>query len=157
MPVYYNCTLATAGNLTTSGTANTEVDAAFVKAGAGATVSLEWIEMIGKATALTAISSIALRGIKLGTASTGGTGITPAPAHPAYAAASCTCASRPTIGSTRVNHIVTGCSAGGKGTWIAPRTGSAMTLAAGGALSMDLVDSAGTVSLTYELSFGISE
>lgn len=157
MPMVYNCSLATAGNLTTSGTTNTETDAFFVKAGAGRTVGLALVQCVGKATALTSISSIAFRLIKLGTASTAGTTVTPSPTDPGMQASAATCASRPTIGTTRTNHLVFGCGAGGNGAWVAPNIDHPMELAAGGALSMDMVDVAGTVSLTYEPSWVIIE
>lgn len=156
MPLIYSLSLATAGNLTTSGTANTEVDAFFVKAGVR-NVGLQAVYVIGKGTQLTSLSGIAFRLIKLTTASTAGTGITPAPKDPGMQAAKATAASRPTIGTTRVNHVVFGCGATSSGGYVAPNVDSPMVLEGGGALSMDMLDVSATVSLTYEFSAEIIE
>lgn len=157
MPMLYNCSLATAGSLTTNGTTNTESGAFFVKAGASRSPTIEAIFVIGKATALTSISSIAFRLVKWGTASTGGTGVTGEPVDPGFQAHIATMASRPSVGSTRKNHLVFGCGAGGNGGWVAPNIDNPMKLVTAGALSMDMIDVAGTVSLTYETSWVISE
>ena len=152
----YTCSLATAGNLTTNGSANTETDAWFLKAG----VRNAWLQsvyVIGKGAGLTAISGIAFRIIKFTTASTAGTGITPTPKDPGMQAAKATAASRPSAGSTRVNRIVFGCGAAGPGGWVAPNPDSVELLEGGGGLSIDMMDVSGTVSLNYEFSFEMGE
>jgi hypothetical protein len=151
MPFVYNLALATSGNLTTSGSTNTEVDAFFVKAGSSRAVFLRAINMLGKGAGLTALSSIVMRIIKLATASTAGTAITPSPTDGARAAAH-TSASRPTIGSTRTNHMSIGCGAASPGAWSALDQEGAIGLDAGAAGSIDGVDACGTASMTYEFS-----
>jgi hypothetical protein len=149
----YGWSLATAGNLTTNATPNTETDAFFLKAGAGRSVGLQSVQLIG----LTAISGVVLRQIKLSTASTAGTSITGQPKDPQMSAHAATMASAPTIGTTRTNGIVIGCGAAGPGGWVAPNVDSVITLSAGGAVSIDLVSASGTASLNYELSGEITE
>lgn len=156
MPFVYAGSLATAGNLTTSGTPATETDAFFVKAGAR-DVGLQAVYLIGKGAGLTAISGIAMRIVKFGTASTAGTAITPAPCDPGAQAAKATSASRPTAGSTRTNRVVFGCGAAGPGAWVAPNRESMPFLEAAGAPSIDGFDVSGTASLTYEFSYEIVE
>jgi len=152
MPMVYSSSLATAGNLTTNGSANTETDAWFLKAGVR-NAALQAVYVIGKGAGLTAISGIAFRIIKFTTASTGGTGITPTPKDPGMQAAKATAASRPTAGSTRVNRIVFGCGAAGPGGWVTPNPDSVELLEGGGGLSIDMMDISGTISLNYEFSF----
>ena len=156
MPMVYSLSLATAGNLTTSGTANTETDTFFVKAGVR-NVALQAMYVLGKGAGLTAISGISFRIVKFTTASTAGTGITPTPKDPGSQAAKATSASRPTAGSTRVNRIVFGCGAAGPGGWVAPNPDSVELLEGGGALSIDSFDVSGTVSLNFEFSAEIVE
>lgn len=156
MPMVYTCSLATAGNLTTNGSANTETDAFFLKAGVRS-AALQSIYVIGKGAGLTAISGISFRVIKFTTASTAGTGMTPTPKDPGMQAAKATSASRPTAGATRVNRIVFGCGAAGPGGWVSPNPDSLELLEGGGALSIDMMDSSGTVSLNYEFSFEFQE
>ncbi len=156
MPMIYSLSLATAGNLTTSGTANTETDTFFVKAG----VRNAWLQsmyVVGKGAGLTAISGIVFRIIKFTTASTLGTAMTPTPKDPGMQAAKATAASRPTAGTTRVNRILFGCGAAGPGGWVAPNPDSVELLEGGGALSIDCMDASGTVSLNFEFSAEIGE
>jgi hypothetical protein len=156
MPMVYTVALATAGNLTTNGTANTETETYFVKAGAR-NVSLQSMYAIGKGAGLTAISGIAFRLIKWGTASTAGTGITPAPKDPGMQAAKATAASRPTSGSTRTQQVVFGCGAAGPGGWVAPNPDSQIVLEGSGAPSISCLDISGTISLNFEFSCEICE
>lgn len=156
MPFVYTGSLATAGNLTTSATPATETDAFFVKAGAR-DVGLQAVYCIGKGAGLTAISGIAFRIVKFGTASTAGTGITPAPKDPGAQAAKATSASRPTAGATRTNRTVFGCGAAGPGAWVAPNRDSMEFLEAAGAPSVDMFDVSGTASMNYEFSYEIME
>lgn len=148
----YTISLATAGNLTTNATPNTETDAFFVKAGSARNAALQSVYVVGKGAGLTTLSSIVFRLIKFGTASTAGTSITPAPKDPGMQAAKHTAASRPTAGTTRTNHVIFGCGATGPGGYIAPNVDSPMVLEAGSALSIDMMDASGTASLTYEWS-----
>ena len=116
MPMVYTISLATAGNSTAT---TSETDVFFVKAGAR-NVALQSVYLIGKGAGLTAISGIAMRIIKWGTASTAGTSITPTPKDPGMQAAKATSASAPTSGTTRTQHVVFGCGAAGPGGWVAP-------------------------------------
>jgi len=156
MPMVYSLSLATAGNLTTNGTPNTETDAFFLKAGVRS-AALQSVMLMGKGAGLTAISGIIMRIIKFTVASTAGTGITPTPKDPGMQAAKATAASRPTAGSTRVNRITFGCGAAGPGGWVAPNVDSMEVLEGGGALSIDGMDASGTASLVYELSAEFQE
>ncbi len=101
MPFIYTVALATPGNLTTNGSANTETETFFVKAGSGRNVGVQKVDVQGKGAGLTAISGIAFRLNKWSTASTAGTSVTPAPRDPGMQAAKATAATRPTSGSTR--------------------------------------------------------
>lgn len=156
MPMIYTISLATAGNLTTSATPATETDTFFVKAGVR-NVALQAVYVLGKGAGLTALSGIGFRIIKLTTASTGGTTMTPSPKDPGMQAAKATSASRPTIGSTRINHLVFGCGAAGPGGWVAPNLDSCLLLEGGGGLSIDCVDVSGTASMVFEFSAEITE
>lgn len=156
MPMIYTLSLATAGNSTTNGSANTETDRWFVKAGVR-NAFLQAIYLIGKGAGLTAISGIAQRIIKWATASTGGTGITPTPKDPGMQASKQTAASAPASGSTRTQHMVVGCGAAGPGGWVAPNPDSVVLLEGGGAFSIDAMDISGTVSLAYEWSIETGE
>lgn len=152
MPMVYHTSLATAGNLTTNATPNTETDAWFLKAGVR-NAFLSSVRVGGKGAGLTAISGIAFRLAKLGTASTSGTSMTPSPADPGMQAAKATSASRPTIGTTRTNRAAFVCGAAGPGGWVAENQDTMEGLEGGAANSLDMIDASGTASLTYEFSF----
>jgi hypothetical protein len=156
MPMVYEISLATPGVLTTSGTTNTEVDAWFIKAGVR-NVYLTSVRVQGKANAATTISGISFRVMRLTTASTGGTGITPAPRDLGMQASKATSASRPAIGSTRTNHVIFGCGKAGPGGWVAETPDHKLVLEGGGAFSIDMVDVATEISLTYEFSASFEE
>ena len=120
MPMVYNISLATQANVATNATPNTENETFFVKAGVR-NAALQAMYVLGKGAGLTAISGIVFRIVKWGTASTAGTGITPAPRDPGMQAAKQTAASAPTLGTTRTNFgPVFGCGAAGPGGWVAP-------------------------------------
>lgn len=157
MPMVYSLSLATAGNLTTNGTANTETETFFLKPGSTRNAALQSIYVIGKGAGLTSISGISFRLIAWGTASTAGTTITPRPKDPGYQAAVATSASRPTSGTTRTNRVIFGCGAAGPGGWVAPNPDSLELLAAGNAGSLSLMDVSGTISLNFEFSAEFQE
>lgn len=152
----YSLSLATAGNTTTNGSANTENETFFVEPGVR-NCSLQAMYAIGKAAGLTAISGIVHRIIKWATASTGGTTITPTPKDPGMQAAKATAASAPTAGTSRTNRIVFGHGAGGPGGWIAPNTDSLELMEGGSAVSLDALNVSGTPSLNFEWSAEIVE
>jgi len=156
MPMVYSLSLATAGNLTTNGTANTETETWFAKPGTR-NIFFQSMLVAGKGAGLTAISGLILRLIKWGTASTAGTAITPAPKDPGMQAAKMTAASRPTSGTTRTNHIVFGCGAAGPGGYVAPNPDSGIVVEGSGAQSLSCMDASGTVSLNFEFSAEIAE
>jgi hypothetical protein len=156
MPMVYGISLATAGSLTTNGSANTETETYFVKAGTR-NVGLQSMYVVGKGAGLTAISGIAFRIIRWGTASTAGTSLTPTPKDPGMQAAKATAASRPTSGTTRINHLVFGCGAAGPGGWVAPNPDSIIYMEGSGAQSISCMDVSGTISLAFEFSGEIVE
>src|SRR6266850_3564181 len=123
----YTLSLATAGNTATNGSANTENETFFMKAGVR-NAYLAAMNCIGKGAGLTAISGIVHRIITWGTASTSGTGITPRPCDPGMQAAKMTAASGPTAGTTRLNHKIFGHGAAGPGSWVAPGEDHKLTL-----------------------------
>ena len=151
MPMVYTLALATEANIATSGTANTEVEVFFCKAGVR-NAALQAMYVIGKGAGLTAISGIVFRLIKWGTAATVGTAITPTPKDPGMQAAKQTAASLPTAGTTRTNHVLFGCGAAGPGGWVAPNPDSVILLEGGGAPSIDALSASGTISLNFEFS-----
>lgn len=151
MPMVYTLSPATAGNVATNATPNTENETFFVKAGVR-NCALQAMYVIGKGAGLTAISGISHRIIKWATASTAGTGITATPKDPGMQAAKQTAASAPTAGTTRTQHVIFGCGAAGPGGWVAPNPDSVINLEGGGAFSIDGVNASGTASLNFEWS-----
>lgn len=157
MPLFYDVSLATQGNLTTNGTPNTETDAMFVKAGSGRDCHLTEFNAGGKAAAATSITGIAFRCRRFATASTSGTSMTPSPRDVGAQAAKCTSASRPTAGSTATNRWVITCGNGGPNGWWAPTPDHYLKLEAGYAGSFDVFDISGVASQTYEFSAVVME
>ncbi len=156
MPMVYGLSLATMADVATNATPGTENETFFVKAGVR-NCALQEMYVLGKGAGLTAISGIAHRIIKWGTASTAGTSITPRPKDPGMQAAKATAASAPTAGTTRTNMLVFGCGAAGPGGWVAPNPDSVILLEGGGALSIDALNVSGTASLNFEWSAEIVE
>ena|SRR3990167_5568898 len=157
MPFCYTGSLATAANTATSGSANTEVEVFFIKAGATRSSSLYAIDVIGKGAGLTALSGIGFRLIRWATASTAGTSLTPQPQDPGAQAYTGTSASAPTAGTTRTNRAVFGCGAAGPGGWWAKNQDAMHVLPGANAASFDLISVSGTTSLNFEWSFEVQE
>lgn len=141
---------------TTNGTANTENDCFFIKPGSTRNVSLQALFVHGKAAGLTAISGITFRLKKwTTTSSSAGTAITPSPndigmqAAKHTAAYSATTVTSGTGGPTLLGSI--GCGAAGPGGWTAVNADSVKTLEAGDNKSIDVFNTAGTVSLNFEM------
>lgn len=158
MPFVYTVTPGT--QLTSSGSTNTEVDSAFIKAGAaGRGCGIQRVDVHGRAPALTAISGLTFRWKKWTTASTAGTGMTGRPADEAgMQAAKFTAAYSPTPGSGGGNyHGSFGCGAAGPGGWAALNPDSMKFLEAGYAGSLDLYNESGTASLKYEFQIEVAE
>lgn len=158
MPFYYNDVLATAGNLTTNGTANTETETWFVKPGATRSPYVNLITLNGKNASLTALSSIELRLIKWSTASTSGTGLASVPKDPGAQAATITSGSRPTSGTTRTQAgPIIGCGVSGANQWIARDWDDSIMLPAGNAGSISCMDTGSIASLLFSFSLGHAE
>ena len=167
MPFVYNCqTKAVAENYTTSGTANTEIDAAFIKPGATRAVTLIALRVQGKGAGLTALSGIAFR-LKIWptTSSSGGTAITPGPTDNRAPAAVATAAAGAGGGTGAVTSGTgtpvfvggCGCGASGPGGWVAPNPDAGITLDGGANKSVDLYSASGTISLPWEAQAEIQE
>lgn len=148
----YDDNLATAGNLTTNGSANTETETYFAKPGANRSLGLRRFDIGGKGAGLTSISGIVARIIQWATASTSGTSITPRPRDAGMPAAGHTAASRPTSGSTRTNGPIITCGAASPNRWEAVDDDAVKRIAAGNAGSISVMDASGTVSLNFEFN-----
>lgn len=153
MPFIYTDSLATPGNLTTNGTANTETETFFLKPGATRSVYLAMVMIGGKGAAVTTLSAIALRIMKWGTASTAGTGLALVPKDASMPAAVTTGASRPTLGTTRTNAgpIIT-CGATSPNQWVALNPDHMVSMAAGNAGSISGQDVGSSVSMLFEFA-----
>lgn len=158
MPMVYTASLATPGVSTCSGTPNTETGTISYKPPVtlpSRTIYFQAAYVIGRASALTTISGIVFRVIRVTTASTSGTATTPNPKDTGMQACTTTCVTGQTISSTgRTNHVIFGCGAAGPGGWVAPNPDS-MIVQPGvvtTAPSIDLVAASATASLTYEFS-----
>lgn len=150
-------------NFTTSGVANTEIDALFIKPGATRNVNLSAINFGGKGTNLTSLSGIVQRVKKwTTTASSGGTGITPSPRDPGYQAAKAT-AGQASAGVTPgtggpVLQVAVTCSGSGPGSWnYLNNNDVAITLEAASNMSIDLFNASGATSMVFETSCDIFE
>jgi hypothetical protein len=150
-------------NFTTSGVANTEIDALFIRPGTGRAVNLISAQVQGKGANLTSLSGIMQRVKKwTTTASSGGTAITPSPRDPGAQAAKAT-AGQASAGVTSgtggpVLQLAFGCSGSGPGSWSwLNNQDVAVTLEASADQSIDLFGISGAVSMVYEVSCDILE
>lgn len=151
--------IAVPGNFTTSGSANTEVDAMdFIAASTGTTVNLLAISCGGKSSGLTTLTAIELRVRKYGTASTAGTASSIVPVDPNVPAATHTSFTGPTAGSTATNMMSLVFGAAGPGGWVAPNPDAMPKLkAASTTASMDILSTTGGTSLPFALTAQIVE
>jgi hypothetical protein len=151
--------LATPGNFTTSGSANTEVGAIdFLAAATGQSVNMLALSCGGKSSGLTTLTAIALRVRKYGTASTGGTGSSIVAVDPAMQAATHTSNTGQTLGSTPTYLMSVIFGAAGPGGWVAPNPDAMPRLkAASTTASLDIVSTTGGTSLPFELTAQIVE
>lgn len=147
---------------TSNATPTTENDCFFVAAGTGRATSLIGLYVHGRGAGLTAISGITFRVKKwTTTASSGGTGITPSPRDPGAQASKATAGyavatvTSGTGGPTLMLSI--GCGAAGPGGWVAPNPDAAPLVESGSADSLDVFNSSGTASLSFEQSAEIVE
>jgi len=143
-----------ADTFTTSGTASTEIDFMSIKPGAR-NVNVFGIAVLGRGAALTALSGIAFHLKRYyTTASSGGTGVTPAPADYASPAATATvvAASAGVTAGTGGPTIqaMFGCGAASPGGWSAYNNDSPKFIAGSATQSLDLFVESGTASLSYE-------
>ena len=157
MPMVYTSSLATPGTSSTSGSANTETNAIYLKPAAAVparNVMVQAAYLIGRGAGLTAISGIVARLIRCTTASTVGTATTPNPKDAGMQAATAVGSTGGTTSTTgRTNHVIFGCGAAGPGGWVAPNPDSLLTVTpAATQPSVDLVVASGTASLLYEFS-----
>jgi hypothetical protein len=149
MPMVYDLSLATPGDVTTSGTPGTETATWTIKAGVR-NVYLKAMQVIGKGSGLATVSGIVHRIVRFATASTAGTAVVPTPADPGMQAAKMVPTSGQTLGSTRTNKVIFGCGAAGPGGWQAPDRNSFGVLEGGSAASIDAVAASNTASLKFE-------
>ena len=167
MPFVYNVnSKAVAENYTTSGSANTEINSAFMKPGTTRFLNVIGLRVQGKGAGLTAISGLIFR-LKqwITTASSGGTAITPGPVNNIGPAATHTAAAGAAGGTNAVTSgtggptIVggCGCGAGGPGGWVAANPDAAIGLDGNANKSIDLFSASGTVSLNYDFLFDTQE
>jgi hypothetical protein len=147
----YTDTLASAGNVATSSTANTESDTIYFKAGAR-NLLLQAMYAIGKGAGLTAISGIVHRIVKFATASSSGTAAAIVPKDPGAQAALHTAFTGGTEGTTRTQQVIFGHGAAGPGGWVAPNPDSMIVLQGAATNSMDCCNASGTASLNFEFS-----
>lgn len=147
---------------TSNATPSTENDCYFIAAGTGRGTALIGHYVHGRGAGLTAISGITFRIKKwTTTASSGGTGITPAPRDPGAQASKCTAgyaAATVTSGTGGPTLMLSiGCGAAGPGGWVAPNPDAALFIESGSADSFDVFNSSGTASLNFEQSSEVSE
>lgn len=147
---------------TTNATPSTENDCFFVAAGTGRTSAIIGIYAHGRGAGLTSISGITFRVKKwFTTASSGGTGITPSPRDPGAQASKCTAgyaAATVTSGTGGPTLMLSiGCGAAGPGGWVAPNPDAAILVESGSSDSVDVFNSSGTATLSFELSAEVQE
>ena len=149
-------TLATAGNMSTNATANTENDTIYFKAGAR-NACLQAMYAIGKGAGLTAISGIVHRIVKFTTASTSGTAAAIVAKDSGGPSATHTAFTGGTAGSTRTQQVIFGHGAAGPGGWVAPNPDSMIVIQGSATNSMDCLNASGTASLNFEFSCEVVE
>jgi len=154
----YTSSLATPGVTTGSATPNTEVGAISFKPPItlpARTAGLQAVYVVGRGSALTSISGLVFRIIRMTTASSAGVATTPSPKDKDAPAATMTAVTGQTISATgRTNHVVFGCGAAGPGGWVAPNPDSMVMIVpvVTTAPSVDVVEASATASLTFEFS-----
>jgi hypothetical protein len=154
-------------NFSTNGTANTELDFFFMKAGSTRPAAIVAMRVQGKGAGLTALSGISVR-LKTWTStsstSVGGTSTTPAPKNklsPACVATAgmATAASSTITSGTGGPNIVGMASMGasGPGGWVAVNPDDLTQVDGGANMSMDLFSSSPTANLSFEFEVDNSE
>ena len=154
-------------NMATSGTPNTEIDAAFVKPGASRPVQVTALRVQGKGAGLTALSGISIRLKQWTTTSStavGATAVTPQPKNNLAPA----CVATAGIASTASGAVTSGTGgpqvvgmasmgASGPGGLVAINPDDVPLLDGNANKSMDLFSSSPTASLSYEFAKDIQE
>lgn len=148
-----------AASVNTSGTANTEVDHLRLLTASARVANVQGIYLVGKAPGDTTITGIVARLYRYGTASSGGSGITPRPRAPAAPAADLTAFTGPTVGTSPTLQVAAGCGAAGPGGWVARDEDSKVQLQAGGGANgnCDLLSASGGTTKAFEYSLEHSE
>lgn len=154
MPFVYNSVKAGGATHSTNATPSTDTDHLRFLTAASKTAQIQGIYIHGRGGALTSISGIGIRLVRAGTASTGGTAITPAPRVPTQPTAILTAFSDTTAitaGATPTQALVFGCGAAGPGGWVAPDADSKIALDANGGANgnVDLISACATASLPF--------
>jgi hypothetical protein len=152
--VYTTMTKAVADSFSTSGTANTEIDALFLSPGVR-NIGISLLQVLGRGAGLTALSGIAYHFKRwTSTASSGGTSITPGPKDPGAqgAKASAGGASAGVTSGTGGPTLcgLAGSGAAGPGAWAARDQDSMIMVQGSATQSADLFVESGTTSLNYE-------
>src|SRR5438132_3787661 len=142
---------------TTSATPLTANDCFFLKSGATRNVGLQAIWMTGRGAGLNVASGVTLRLEKwTTTASSGGTGVTPAPSDPGFQAAKHTAgysAATVTSGTGGPTFLLSiGSGATGPTAYVAPTPGLMHILEGAATQSIDGFCVSGTASLSFEIS-----
>lgn len=154
----FNTSLATAESLTaigamytTNATANTVTDHIRFLTGAAKGI-VTALSIVGRGAGLTALSGIAVRMLRMATASTAGTAASIRDRSGAATTAVMTAFTAPTIGATPTLALAIGCGAAGPGGWAAMNPDAGMTLAQSGGANgnIDMVSGSGTVSLGFD-------
>jgi hypothetical protein len=153
MPFVYTDSLATAGNLTTNGSASTETETFFLKPGATRSAYLQMLSVNGKGAAATTLSSIELRTGKWGTASTSGTGLAMIAKDASMPTVVSTGSSRSTAGTTRTNAgPIVSCGVTSSGLWRDNDPDNMVSVAAGNAGSIFAADVGSSASLVFSFT-----
>ena len=156
MPFVY--ATAPVANVATNATPNPDTEHLRLLTVAAKSAQVKALYLVGKGAGLTAISGIAVRLIRQGTASTVGTALIPAP-RGTVGAASLTAFTGPTVGATPTQALVIGCGAAGPGGWVAPDADYCISLDANGGANgnLDLISSSGTASLNFQFTLEHAE
>jgi len=153
--VYTSTTKSVADTFTTSGTASTEIDFMSIKPGVR-NVNVVGVAVLGRGAGLTSLSGIAFHLKRWTTTqSSGGTGVTPAPADPDSPSAKATvvAASAGVTSGTGGPTIqaMFGCGGASPGGWSAYNADAPKVIDGGSTTqSLDLFVESGTASLSYE-------
>jgi hypothetical protein len=141
--------------VTTSGSANTDVDHLRLLTVAARMAFVKGLYLRGKSAAQTTITGIEVMLKRFATASTAGSAIVPNPRDAGSPAARLTPFTGPTIGATPTIALALGCGITGPNSWVAPDVDSYIDLDAGGGANgnLDLISqTAGVVALPFGYS-----